>query len=120
MPAGSWSGRALAANAISAMLILLVGPCTMPASMRVAAADFFGERAARPAHRAAGKHDGARREGAKTIRADRGVAVAHRNLAGIDAELVGGDLRQRSLVTLAVVLHADEQQNAAIRQHADV
>ena len=55
---------------------------------------------------AAGEHDRARCKRAETVRADRGIAVADRNLPRIDAELVGGDLRQRGLVTLAVVLHA--------------
>src|SRR5262249_1605671 len=34
MPDGRWSGRAFAANAISATLILADGPYTAPASMR--------------------------------------------------------------------------------------
>ena len=50
---------------------------------------------------------------------DRGVAVAHRDLRGIDAEFLRGDLRQRRLQPLAVVLDADIACiDRAVRQHA--
>ena len=42
--------------------------------------DLFGEHAAGARDRAAGKHDGARGEGAEAERRGRGVAVAHRDL----------------------------------------
>src|SRR5579862_2465536 len=88
--------------------------------MRTDTPDFFCKRAAGFADGAAGKHNGARGESAETVGSDGGVTVTHGNLSGIDAKLVGGDLRQRRLVTLAVVLHAHIDDDVAIRQHADV
>ena len=40
--------------------------------------------------------------------------------AGIDGQLMGGDLRQRRFVALAMVLHADMQDHRAVGQHAGV
>src|SRR4030081_887392 len=88
--------------------------------MRANAPDLFGERAGRLAHRAASKHDGARREGAKSVGAHRRVAVADGDLSGGDAELMRRDLRQRCLVPLPVVLHTHKEEHAAVRQHARI
>src|SRR6202050_5721435 len=66
--------------------------------MRADAPDFFRHRPAGFADGAAGEHDGARREGAEAVRPDCGVAVAHGNLSWVEAELMGGDLRQRRFV----------------------
>ena len=88
--------------------------------MRADASDLLGEHARGSANGAAAEHDRARPEGAEAERPDRGVAVADRNQRGIDAELVRGDLRERRLVALAVVLHADIDDHRAVRQHADI
>src|SRR3984893_8940367 len=86
--------------------------------MRANAPALFGERAGRLAHRAASKHDGARGEGAKSVGPHRRVAVADRDLSGVDAELMRRDLRQRGLVPLPVVLHTHKEEHTAVRQHA--
>src|SRR5580700_2965203 len=86
--------------------------------MRANAPDLFGERAGGLAHRAASKHDGARGEGAKSVGAHRRIAVADRDLSGVDTELMRRDLRQRCLVPLPVVLHTHKEEHAAVREHA--
>ncbi len=48
--------------------------------------------------------DAARRENAEAEGSARGVAVAHRNPRRVDAEFLGGDLRQRRFEVLAVRL----------------
>ncbi len=63
------------------------------------------------------RHDhAARGEGAEPEGGALGVAVAHRDMRRVDAELVRGDLRQRRLQPLAVRLDADHQHDAAVGQ----
>src|SRR6267142_429450 len=61
-------------------------------------------------------HHAARGEGAKAEGGALGVAVAHRDMRRIDAELVRGDLRQGRLEPLAMRLDADHQHHAAVGQ----
>src|SRR3974377_378752 len=88
--------------------------------MRADAANLFCQRARSFAHGASGKHDRSRSESAKPIWPHRGVAVSTRDSPRIDPKLLRGYLRERGLVSLPVVVHADIDQNAAVRQHADI
>ena len=82
--------------------------------------DLLDQHPAGARHRAAAEHDGARAEAAETERRRRGVAIADGNQRRADAELVGGDLRERGLVALAEILRADMDDDRAIGQHAGV
>src|SRR5262249_37523690 len=88
--------------------------------MRANAAYLLSQRARGFAYRAAGEHDRAGGEGAEAIWPNRRIAVADRNACGVDPQLMRADLRQRGLMSLAMVLHAYVDQHAAIRQHADI
>src|SRR6516164_5495955 len=84
------------------------------------AANFFRQGARCFAHGTAGKHDRSGGESAKPIWPHGSVAVSNRDSARIDSKLLRGYLRKRSLVSLAVIVYANIDQNAAVRQHADV
>src|SRR5262249_18550826 len=88
--------------------------------IRPTAAYLFGEHARGFAHGAASKHDGAGSKRAESVWSNRSIAVADGNPCGIDPQLMRGDLRKRCLVPLAMILHAYVDQNAAVRQHADI
>src|SRR6516162_2402614 len=88
--------------------------------MRADAANLFRQRARSFAHGASGKHDRSRSKSAKSIWPHGRVAVSNRDLTRIDPELLRGYLRERGLVSLAVIVHADIDENAAVRQHADI
>src|SRR6516165_11651057 len=80
----------------------------------------FSERARGFTHGASSEHDRSGRERAETIWPNRSIAVTDRNPCGVDPQLVRGDLRQRCLMSLAMVLHAHVNQNSPVRQHADI
>src|SRR5262249_35012226 len=84
------------------------------------AAYLFRERTRGFAYGAAREHDRAGSKGAKSVWPHRRIAVADRNPCGIDAQLVRGDLRKRGLMALAMILDANVNQDAAVRQHADI
>ena len=86
--------------------------------MRADALDLVAQHAAGARHRAAGHDHAARGERAEAEGRALGVAVPHRDIGRVDAELLGGDLRQRRLEPLAVRLDADHQDEAAVRQDA--
>src|SRR5262249_36645478 len=88
--------------------------------MRPDAAYLFSQRARGFAYGASSEHDRPGSERAESIWPNRSIAVADRNPCGIDPQLMRGDLRQRCLMALAMVLHADVDQNTAVRQHADI
>ena len=68
--------------------------------------DLVAYLAARPGHRAPRHDHGARREGAHAERAERAVAVAHRDAVGVHAKLLAGDLGEGGFQALAVALDA--------------
>ncbi len=84
--------------------------------MRTDPAQLVAQYPAGARHRPARHHHAARREGAEAEGGALGVAVTHRDPRRVDAEFLGGDLRQRRFQTLAVRLDADHQHDAAIRQ----
>ena len=86
--------------------------------MRADPAQLVAQHAAGARHRAARHHHAARGEGAEAEGGALGVAVPHRDARRVDAELLGGDLRQRRLQPLAVRLDADHQHDAAVGQDA--
>src|SRR5262249_50929729 len=79
-----------------------------------------GECARGFAYGASSEHDRPGSERAESIWPNRSIAVADGNPCGIDPQLMRGDLRQRCLMSLAMVLHAHVDQNTAVRQHADI
>src|SRR5262245_20195143 len=81
---------------------------------------FFSERARGFAYGASGEHDRPGSERAESIWSNRSIAVTEGNPCGIDPQLMRGDLRQRCLMSLAMVLHAHVDQNTAVRQHTDI
>src|SRR5262249_41210530 len=84
------------------------------------AAYLFSERARGFAHGASSEHDRPGSERAESIWPNRRIAVTDGNPCGIDPQLMRGDLRQRCLMSLAMVLHAHVDQNTAVRQHAHI
>src|SRR5205814_8562627 len=86
--------------------------------VRADPAQLVAQHAAGARHRAARHDHAARGEGAEAEGGALGVAVAHRYMRRVDAELVAGDLRQGRFEALAVRLDADHQDEAAVRQYA--
>ena len=70
--------------------------------------------------RGAGDRRRAAAVGAEPVGRLVGVAVAHLDVLGRDAELLGDDLRERRLVALALRLRADADDGLARRVHAQV
>ena len=86
--------------------------------MRADAAELVAQHPAGSRHRAARHDHAARGEGAEPEGGALRIAVPHRNARRVDAELLGGDLRQRRFEALAVRLDADHQHDAAVGQDA--
>lgn len=73
----------------------------------------------RSVNRAATERDAAAAPGPDGIRRRLGVAVPDANVLGRHAERIGSDLRKRSFVALAVVLHPGFDQHSAVGHHID-
>ena len=63
-------------------------------------------------------HRAARSVGAGARRCDRGVAITHGDLVGVDRRNLGGNLREHRLVALALRMHAGVDNELAIAGHA--
>src|SRR5262249_44941553 len=79
----------------------------------------IGQYLARACDRTASHDDTARSVGAGGIRSQAGVAVNHGHAAGVDAENLACDLRQRSLKALSMRLNADPDFKAPIGRKAN-
>src|SRR5262249_60172220 len=83
--------------------------------MRPDLEDFFTAKTRGMGDRAAGHDDAARGDRSHPEWRQRGVAVAHGDLRGIDAELLVRDLSERGLEALPVRLNPHREDERAVR-----